>query len=92
MTYNRTYYVDHREKFLEAQKKYYAKHKDLITQRRKQIINCECGALIYKNSIFNHVKSKRHLRLVEEKNEPAGGRPRAGETTEDESPPPVTYL
>lgn len=51
------------KKMRKRQKKYRDKHKG-------EIVTCECGSIIIKNSISRHKRSKKHIKLMELLNNP----------------------
>ena len=38
-----------------------------VCYREKQMINCECGSEITKYSMSRHLKSQRHMKLMEKR-------------------------
>ena len=55
------YYEDNIEKY----KKYYNDNIDIIKERKKEKIICECGSCVIKNHISRHYKSKKHQEYLE---------------------------
>lgn len=67
--YNKKYYDNNKEKVKQMRKKYIQNNKEKIKQlweksyeKRREKIKCECGAVISKNSLSRHKKSKKHLK------------------------------
>jgi len=58
------YYEDNKEKIKEQHKLYREVNKDKIKQKKSEKITCECGAVIHKNSLYNHNKSIKHLNKI----------------------------
>ena len=50
---------------------YYKNNKEEVDKKNKKNnsikILCECGALIRKDSMYRHIISKKHIKLLEEK-------------------------
>jgi group I intron endonuclease len=63
------YYEENKELRLHNAKKRYETNRDLILEqnraRNAQIIVCECGKSIRKDSIYKHKRSKKHLTLMQ---------------------------
>ena len=68
--YYKTYYNDpkRKEKHNQRQQKNYELNKDKINAKAKEKFICECGCEINKGSKYYHLKSKTHLKLMEDKN------------------------
>jgi len=77
------WYKDNRVRLLEKQKKYQQKNrakrilyiqeyerknKDKIEARKSEKITCVCGVVIRKDSKARHIKSKKHITFMEQKN------------------------
>lgn len=45
-------------------KKYYEKNKEYIIEYRSQKITCECGCEITKWNLSRHIKSQKHIKLL----------------------------
>lgn len=54
------------EKIKKLRDDYYEKNKDRLNARKREKITCECGAVVSRGNIYNHRKSKAHLKWVEE--------------------------
>jgi len=66
--YNKDYYEENKNKLNEKQKKYNEENKEKIKEREKQKIICECGCEINKYILSRHKQTKKHIKLMEEKN------------------------
>lgn len=53
----------------EATLAYYYKNKDQILKKRKEKVKCECGKEVNYGCLGNHRKSKKHISIMENKNE-----------------------
>tara|TARA_B110000285_G_scaffold187835_1_gene213789 strand:+ start:39 stop:542 length:504 start_codon:yes stop_codon:yes gene_type:complete len=49
----------------EYRKEYHKENKEIISQKRKEIITCECGCDSTKINILRHRKTKKHLNLMD---------------------------
>jgi hypothetical protein len=58
------YRENNKEKRNEKSKEYYLNNKEKINKK----ITCECGSIITKNNLSTHIKSKKHLKLMEKNN------------------------
>ena len=74
--HKKEYYEDNKEKkkeyreqnkehITEYMKEYYEDNKEKISERRKEKIVCECGIEITKTNLCRHLKSIKHIELVE---------------------------
>ena len=64
------YYEKNKEEILKKQKGYREEHKEEISKRRGEVIECECGKNITRSNISTHRKTKHHqeyLKFNEEK-------------------------
>ena len=70
--HNRKYKKDNEEKITNQQKEYYNNNKETILikskeyrnnnkEKLKEMIKCECGIEIQKQSIYKHIKTKKHI-------------------------------
>ena len=59
------YRQDNRAHLLENHKIYYQDNKENLTEKKKQKIKCECGCLISRVNISRHIKSKKHINLLQ---------------------------
>ena len=55
----------YREDNLEKIKKYYEDNKELMNETRKQKMNCECGAIVRKDTKVRHYKTLKHIKYME---------------------------
>ena len=58
---------DNREYILEQRQEYRTNNKDKLNARASQKIVCQCGCQIRRNHIARHIKTKKHLDLVQNK-------------------------
>ena len=69
--YDKMYYQLHREKnakYYHDYNKYYREsHYLQIKSKARKSIECECGCTIKRCSMTNHVKSKKHIKLMNDK-------------------------
>jgi hypothetical protein len=72
------YHINNKEKLNEKSKKHYennkekykeyiVNNKEKINKREREKITCECGSIISKKCIPKHIKSKKHLKLMQNK-------------------------
>lgn len=54
-----------KEQIIEYQKKWYEENKNKILEK----IICECGCEVVKGQLFRHQRTKKHLKLIEDKTE-----------------------
>lgn len=66
--YDKQNYQKIKEKKKEQQKIYREKNKELIKEKESKIIICECGCEITRNKLNRHKQTKKHIKLMEEKN------------------------
>jgi len=64
---HKQYRTDNKDKILELNKQYYTDNKDKIAEKTKQKVTCECGCIIRKGDLSKHKKTKKHLKLMENK-------------------------
>jgi hypothetical protein len=64
------YYQENKEQICEYQKKYRQANQELIRERNteyrikfKQQIECECGYIVRRDSLYRHIHSKKHLKV-----------------------------
>jgi hypothetical protein len=62
--YMKLYYEEHKDKINEKQKLYYEKQK---SERNKKI-ECECGAIVAKQHLTKHRKTKKHKKWMDQLN------------------------
>ena len=58
------YYIDNKEKMNTKDKIYYNENKSDISERKKEILTCSCGCCVVKNHIARHMKTKKHIDLM----------------------------
>lgn len=78
--YNRRRYHENHQKVLDEKrdyresnraamsgysKKYYSQNKNIISNKGKVLISCECGSSIRKDGVHTHKKSIKHRKFVE---------------------------
>tara|TARA_R110000803_G_scaffold208218_1_gene276750 strand:- start:623 stop:907 length:285 start_codon:yes stop_codon:yes gene_type:complete len=56
-----TYYNSHKYEILKQKKKYYELNKNKLLKK----VNCNCGAIIAHAAYKRHLKSKKHLKFVD---------------------------
>ena len=76
------YYVEHKEEILTRHQKYREENKDLIKQQyeknkdkynkknnmNKSVkITCDCGIVLSKGNMSHHIKTKKHINLINSK-------------------------
>jgi hypothetical protein len=61
--YRQNYYLENAEKKKQYQKKY----KILTDEKNKEVIICECGASITRQSVSRHNKTIKHLEFIKNK-------------------------
>jgi len=80
--YDKQYYVKNKDKYSERYKQYYTNNKDKLSEYRKQYntdnrdkinehqkqkVKCECGCIVSRGNLSKHRKTKKHLKLMENK-------------------------
>ena len=58
------YRENNKNKISEKDKKYYQENKSIISEKRKVTVLCVCGCEIRKSDISRHMKSKKHIKLM----------------------------
>mgnify|MGYP003122057104 FL=1 len=61
------YRTDNKNKISEYKRQYAIINKDKIAEKTKQKVTCECGCIIRKGDLSRHKKTKKHLKLMENK-------------------------
>jgi len=59
----------HNKKYAKVEslkKTYYQRNKELINEKRREKINCECGSVISRDNKYRHLKTRKHLLFFEE--------------------------
>jgi len=68
---NKDYYVKYREEkkeyFKQYNKQYKNQNRDLLNDKFKLKIICECGCELTKYKIKRHLLTKKHLKIMESK-------------------------
>jgi hypothetical protein len=64
---SKQYYTENKDKHNEYNKQYYTDNKDKLLEQQKQKVKCECGCIIRKSDLSRHKKTKKHLKLMENK-------------------------
>jgi hypothetical protein len=64
---SKQYYTENKDKHNEYNKQYYTDNKDKLLEQQKQKVKCECGCIIRKSDLLRHKKTKKHLKLMENK-------------------------
>lgn len=59
------YREENKEKIKEYGEKYYQENKETINMKKREKITCICGCVISKNSLAQHKKSLKHIKLTE---------------------------
>ena len=62
------YYIENKETIQEKQKQYNIKNKERLKEQRNKKITCDCGCEASYSNLKRHQQSKRHLKLMAEKN------------------------
>jgi len=65
--YEKQYYVKNKDKILEHHKQYNTVNKDKISEYQKQKVTCDCGCILTRTNLPKHKKTKKHLKLMENK-------------------------
>jgi len=60
---NQEYRTNNKEKIKEYHKEYYKNNPEYY----KEVITCECGCIINRSSLLRHTKTKKHIKLVQNK-------------------------
>jgi hypothetical protein len=58
------YYQANKEKFKEKMKEYRKINKQRISERNRQKIKCDCGAIVRRSDIAQHKRTKKHNLIV----------------------------
>ena len=62
-----TYYNTNKDRLLENQKQYNEHNKQSISERKNQVVCCECGLEISKHNLSRHRTSKKHIDFLNSK-------------------------
>ena len=60
LEYQKQYNEDNHDKSFEQKKQYYNDNKQIIGEKRKEKITCECGCVLTKNHLQRHRKTNKH--------------------------------
>jgi len=76
--YGKKYYEDNKDKILEQHKiyketnkykeqqlNYRLENKDLINEKQREKVKCNCGCMISKTNLLRHQKNPKHIKLME---------------------------
>lgn len=66
--YNKEYRDNNKEKLVENYNIYYDKNKEVILEKKKEKITCECGSIVCKHTLAKHKRTQTHIKWIEEKN------------------------
>ena len=55
------------EDTLTREQRYYKKNKEKVLERSKELVKCECGKEVKRNSIYKHYNSKKHKKFISSK-------------------------
>lgn len=67
LAYSKQYQSERKDRVKERNDQYYAKNKErLLRDRSEKITCCDCGKTITKGSLSGHLKTKYHLKRVEQ--------------------------
>ena len=61
------YRTDNKDKLSEYRKQYNTKNRDKINEKQNQKVKCECGCIVSRGNLSKHRKTKKHLKLMENK-------------------------
>ena len=64
---HKEYYEQNKSKLQQKQKIKYEENKTEINDKRKEIIACECGCFIQKWHLSRHMKTAKHIELLNAK-------------------------
>ncbi len=59
-------YIDNKESCLKAQKCRYYNKRDEILKKKKIKVTCDCGSKFRKHDRKRHLRSKKHIRYLQE--------------------------
>ena len=62
------YNEKNKDKRIEYMKKYHEDHKEATNAKRAEKITCECGACIRISGLAKHLKTQKHIQLIEAQN------------------------
>jgi hypothetical protein len=58
------YYEDNKESVIKKTIEYYEKNKQLLNEKRKVKMTCECGSIHRKDEKSRHIKTKKHKNFI----------------------------
>ena len=64
--YKKDYRKNNKEKIKEKEKEYRENNKEKISERKKEKIKCVCGVEVKRYDIMRHMRTKKHLKLMEQ--------------------------
>ena len=64
----KNYRDQNKAKILDYRQNYYKENRDLIIEKQREKVNCECGCIVSKSYISSHKKLQKHIKLMELKN------------------------
>ena len=67
LEYYKQYYNENKDKISEKQKQHYTVNKEKLLEHMKQKITCECGCIVSRTNLSPHKKTKKHMKLMENK-------------------------
>ena len=59
--YDKKRYNDKKEEILKKRKIYEEKNREIIIEKRKELMKCVCGKILTKSHISRHNKTKKHI-------------------------------
>ena len=67
--YKKQWYEQNRDEHKEKNKQYKEQHRDEINETARQKVTCECGCVVNKSSLSVHLKTTKHILLMEKLNQ-----------------------
>jgi hypothetical protein len=61
---NKEYVKERSKKYKEYRKEYYNNNKEIIKNKKKEKFNCECGGQFSYSCKSGHLKTKKHLKYI----------------------------
>ena len=61
---NKKYRDDNKEEYIKRYNTYNKNNKDIINEKAKEKVKCECGCEIRKGGLKEHMKTKKHIDLM----------------------------
>tara|TARA_R110002050_G_scaffold144454_2_gene270027 strand:- start:7 stop:378 length:372 start_codon:yes stop_codon:yes gene_type:complete len=62
--YLKLYRAKNKDELIKSTKQYREQHKDIINEKKRQKITCECGCDVNKYYLSTHRKSTKHINLM----------------------------